>query len=334
MPEPPPTEPAASGATPAQGAAPSASAERVLREALDDLRSEIEARRPTPVLAPRPPDWAELYDRARRWVQVLSMSERSGEVDDFGLDEASLRRARPLLDFLFERWWRVEVSGLDALEGDGPRLFVANRSGLLPWDGMMIAHTVARRSASAERPRFMVADWLVTLPFVQPTLARLGGVRACRENAQRLLRSGRSVVAFPEGAKGATKVFRERYRVQRFGRGGVIRTALEMRVPVVPVAVVGAEEVHPVLFRIEAAARAVGLPFLPVTPTFPALGPLGAVPLPSKWSIRFGEAVATAELPPRAADDDLLVWRMTEELRQRIQAMVDAGLEARASVWG
>ena len=147
--------------------------------------------------------------------------------------------------------------------------------------------------------RFLVADWLATLPFAQPWITRLGGVRACRENAERLLRTGRSVIAFPEGAKGAAKVFRQRYRVQRFGRGGVVRTALALGAPLVPVAVVGAEEAHPVLFKMETAARAVGLPFIPVTPTFPALGPLGVVPLPSKWSIAFGAPIETAELGSR-----------------------------------
>jgi 1-acyl-sn-glycerol-3-phosphate acyltransferase len=198
----------------------------------------------------------------------------------------------------------------------------------------MIAHSVSRHAPEAELPRFLVADWLMTLPFVQPFLARLGGVRACRENAERLLRGGRSVVAFPEGQKGAAKVFRERYRLQRFGRGGVVRVAIEMRCPLVPVAVVGAEEAHPVLFKMETAARMSGLPFLPVTPTFPLLGPLGLLPLPSKWSIHFGEPVPTEHLGVEAAEDELLVSRMTEELRAEIQREVNAGLKRRPSVWG
>jgi 1-acyl-sn-glycerol-3-phosphate acyltransferase len=172
------------------------------------------------------------------------------------------------------------------------------------------------------------------LPFAAPAITRLGGVRACRENAARLLRTKRSVVAFPEGAKGAAKVFRHRYRVQRFGRGGVVRTALSMGVPLIPVAVVGAEEAHPVLFKVEALARSVGLPFLPVTPTFPALGPLGLLPLPSKWSITFGAPVDTAGLGAEAARDETLVWRMTESLRDSIQTMLDAGVRRRPSVWG
>ena len=171
----------------------------------------------------------------------------------------------------------------------------------------MLAHGIERSHPSGERPRFLVADWLITLPFVQPYLARLGGVRACRENAERLLESKRFVIAFPEGVKGAAKVFRERYRLKRFGRGGVLRVAIESGVPLVPVGIVGAEEAHPILFKWTTPARAVGLPFLPVTPTFPLLGPLGFLPLPTKWVIRIGEPIALGHLGPgrrrrRAAD--------------------------------
>ena len=173
----------------------------------------------------------------------------------------------------------------------------------------------------------------MTAPFVQATLARLGGVRACRENAARLLGAGHFVVVFPEGVKGAAKVFRERYQLKRFGRGGVIRVALETGAPLVPVGIVGAEEAHPILFKWQTPARAVGLPFLPVTPTFPWLGPLGALPLPSKWVIRIGSPVSFSELAPDAASDELLLSRLTEELRSEIQALVRTGLDARESVW-
>ena len=179
-----------------------------------------------------------------------------------------------------------------------------------------------------------MADWLITLPFVQPYLARLGGVRACRENAERLLEAGRFVIAFPEGVKGAAKVFRERYRLKRFGRGGVVRVALESGVPLLPVGVVGAEEAHPILFKWHTPARALGLPFLPVTPTFPLLGPLGVLPLPSKWVIRIGKPLALDHLEPDAASDELLVSRLTEELRSQIQSLVEIGLSDRESTWG
>jgi 1-acyl-sn-glycerol-3-phosphate acyltransferase len=252
-------------------------------------------------------------------------------VDEFGLDPAAVERARTLVEWLCDRWWRVEVRGLELLPRDEPVLLVANHSGLLPYDGLVLAHLIER--ATGRRPRFLVADWLVTLPFAQPWLARVGGVRACRENAQRLLRAGHSVIAFPEGAKGAAKVFADRYRVQRFGRGGVVRVALEEGVPLVPVSVVGAEEAHPILFKLRTAARMVGLPFVPVTPTFPWLGPAGLLPLPSKWRVRIGAPTATRSLGPETADDEIQISRMTEELRARIQAMVDEDRRARAGVF-
>lgn len=305
-----------------------------VRRALADLRREIDAR----FRAGRPGrdagrDWLALFDELRRRLSTLGMVERSGEVDEFGMDEIAVRRAEPLLDFLLDRWWRADVDGLGNLPVSGPCLLVANHAGLLPWDGLAISHVVARWHPGGVRPRFLVADWLITLPFAQSTLARLGGVRACRENAERLLRGGQFVIAFPEGQKGAAKVFRERYRLQRFGRGGAVRMALETGVPLVPVGVVGAEEVHPVLFKVRLLGGSLRRAFLPVTPTFPWLGPLGALPLPSKWVIRFGEPLAIQRLAPDDARDELLVSRLTQELRDAIQRLVDEGLRSRPTVF-
>ncbi|MDH5306629.1 MAG: acyltransferase family protein, partial [Myxococcales bacterium] len=307
--------------------APSGGEVDALRRALDDLRDEIRqrfgaARREAISRqdAPRRSGWEVLLEALQRRIGRLGMTERSGEVDEFGMDEIALRRARPILDFLFEHYWRVDLAGLEQLPEQGPCLIVANRSGLLPYDGLLLSHAIEQRHPSGVRPRFFVADWLMTAPFAQPTLARLGGVRACRENAARLLAAGHFVIVFPEGAKGAAKVFRERYHLQRFGRGGAIRVALETGAPLVPVGIVGAEEVHPVLFKWHAPARALGLPFLPVTPTFPLLGPLGVVPLPSKWVIRIGRPISFAGVASGAATDELLLSRLNEELRGKIQA--------------
>jgi 1-acyl-sn-glycerol-3-phosphate acyltransferase len=306
--------------------------------ALASLRDELRRRlSPTPDVRAEegaPFDWVALGEDLRRRFGQLGMRERSGEVDDFGLDPETIRSARPLFSLLRKRWWRIEVVGLEHVPDDRPVLFVANHSGLLPWDGLALAETIEEAHGAARRPRFLIADWLITLPFVQPALARLGGVRACRENAERLLESGRSVVAFPEGVKGAAKTFRDRYRLQRFGRGGAVRLALAAGVPIVPVAIVGAEETHPILFKVETPARLLGLPFLPVTPTFPWFGPLGALPLPSKWVISFGEPLAAAGPGGAQANDDLLVARLTEELRAEVQRLVKAALGIRQGVFG
>ena len=277
-------------------------------------------------------DLVRLYEELRRRVAVPLSGDISAEVDEFGLDRSYLDSARGLLDFLYDRWWRVVVSGVDNVPLDGRVLFVANRSGVLPYDGLMIAHAVEREHASGERPRFLTADWLWTLPFSQPLLARVGGVRACPENAERLLASGQRVVAFPEGQKGALKPFRERYRLQRFGRGGFVSLAVRLRAALVPVSVVGAEEVHPILYRPRLMRRLIGAP-LTVTPTFPLLGPLGLIPLPSQWRIRFGEARSFEQIDPSRADDPLFVNRTCEEVRGTIQALLDQEVRERRSVW-
>ncbi len=306
-----------------------------LRLALEDLRSEIRAQLPESRRASsgaNDVDWLGLFEELRQRLATLGMKERFAAVDEFGMDVQALARSRSILDFLLDRYWRVEVVGVSQLPRPGPCLMVANRSGLLPYDGLMLSHIVERFGPYAERPRFMVADWFITLPFAQPYLARLGGVRACRENADRLLRKGVSVVAFPEGVKGAAKTFRERYQLKRFGRGGVVRAAIENGVPLVPVGIVGAEEAHPVLFKSHLPARMLGLPFIPVTPTFPLLGPLGLLPLPTKWIVSIGEPICL-EPPGDDAHEELLISRLTEDLRLRIQSLVDEGLDRRPSVW-
>ena len=217
---------------------------------------------------------SEIFAWLRHSAGALGMRSRPSEIDDFGMDSAALSRAGRFLDFLADRYWRIETRRADALPA--PALFVANRGGLLPYDGLMLAHVLARKNPGQPRPRFLWTDGVESLPFVTPWLTRLGAVRAGRENAERLLRSGRSVIAFPEGASASQKSFADRYRLQSFGRGGIVRVALETGAPVVPVGIVGAEEVHPLIGRAPFAAAATGLPFLPVTPDVSPAGGRGA----------------------------------------------------------
>lgn len=274
----------------------------------------------------------ELYDGLRQRVSAVERNDISQRIDEFGLDEEYVERIRGLLDFLYERWWRVRVTGAAGIPDEGRVLFIANRSGVLPYDGLMIAHAVEREHRTGRRPRFLIADWLATLPFSQSRLARIGGVRACPENAARLLEAGRWVVAFPEGQKGALKPFYDRYRLQRFGRGGFVSLAARLRAAIVPVGVVGAEEVHPVLYVPPLSRTLLGVP-LPITPTFPLLGPLGLVPLPSQWRIRFGEPVRFDDVALDRSLDPLYVNGTRERIRSSVQALVDAELAERRSVW-
>ena len=317
---------------PKDGATGGAFEEDLLGKAIDDLRREIQERLDT-ARAPRPAlDAWSLYESLRRRMGLLGVSSRSVDIDEFGLDASAIMRAEPFLDFLLDRYWRVQLQGIEGLPR--PALFVANRAGLLPYDGLLLSHALARESPDTPRPRFLVSDGVESLPFVNPRLTRLGAVRAGRENALRLLRSGSCVIAFPEGIKGSQKSFSERYRLQSFGRGGVIRIALEAGVPLVPVGIVGGEEVHPLLGRAEGVERESGLPFVPITPTFPLLGLGGLVPLPVKWVMVFGQPLSLEAQGSEAARDELLVARLLARLRRRIESLIEEGLNARGTVLG
>lgn len=273
------------------------------------------------------------FDTYRRALGNLGMRDRRFEVDEFGLESDARDSVLPLVRFLFDRWWRVQVTGVENVPYEGPALIVGNHSGVLPWDGVMISHAIEHMHPAQRRARFLAEDWVATLPFVSSAIRRLGGVRGCRENAERLLRRGELVAVFPEGVKGVGKYFHERYRLQRFGRGGFIQISLRTGVPIIPVAVIGAEEIHPVLYKVNWLANALRAPFFPVSPTFPLLGPLGFVPLPSRWRIRFGEPISTEAYRPEDAGNDFLVNQLKEKVRGTIQTMIDEELTERRSVW-
>ena len=175
----------------------------------------------------------------------------------------------------------------------------------------------------------MVLDWAFALPFVSAFMRRCGGVPGSPHNAIRLLEQDRLVTVFPEGVKGTGKPFSERYRLQRFGRGGFVEMALRTGAPIVPVAIVGSEEIYPKLAESPTLARLLGAPFVPITPTFPWLGALGLIPLPSRWRIEFCEPIDLSEHPPDAADDRRLVFDVSEQVRETIQARLYANLVER-----
>ena len=277
-------------------------------------------------LAALPRDARDALDRA------LQRSGGDYDEDDWGFDEEFALGLRPFLDFLYDRWWRVEATGLENVPGAGRALLVANHAGILPWDGTMMSLAILR-SQARRYPRFLVLDWAFTLPFVSVVMRKVGGVVASPYNAARLLEGDELVAVFPEGAKGAGKDFSERYRLQRFGRGGFVELALRAGAPMIPVAVVGSEEIYPKLGESQLMARATGAPYFPLTPTFPWLGPLGAVPLPSKWRIEFGRPIPTDGYGPEAADDRALVFELSERVRDEIQRMVYENLVKRGSAF-
>ncbi|HEY6759333.1 MAG TPA: lysophospholipid acyltransferase family protein [Baekduia sp.] len=244
--------------------------------------------------------------------------------DEWGYDPTFAAAAEPLLSFLYDRWWRVTATGTEHVPRDGRALLVANHAGVLPWDATMMATALRRAGVDPEggRVRFLVLDWASRLPWISVSIRRAGGVPASPYNARRLLQQEHLVVAFPEGAKGVGKPWSERYRLQRFGRGGFVELALRTGAPIVPCAVVGSEEIYPKLGEIPGVARLLGAPYFPITPTFPLLGPLGAIPLPSRWRIAFGAPIDLGGLGPEAADDRSTVLEVAEDVRRRIQEMV------------
>ncbi|MCS6845085.1 MAG: acyltransferase family protein [Caldilineales bacterium] len=255
------------------------------------------------------------------------------ELDDFGLDMAFLNAVLPLGKYLYRYYWRVETTGLEHVPKEGPALLVSNHSGVLPFDGAMIAVATLTEMQPPRLARTLVADWFPTLPFLSILLQRTGQVQASPLNALRLLRQGELVVVFPEGYKGVGKLYRDRYQLARFGRGGFIRIAVAAGVPIVPVAVVGAEEIYPMIGRSHLLARLFGFPYFPITPTFPWLGPLGVIPLPTKWSIDFGAPIHIEQAGQRAAANPVVVNRLAEQVRSAIQQMLLDRLARRRSVF-
>jgi len=268
----------------------------------------------------------------RRWGQT-AIRDRSEEVDDFGLDPEYARRWQPVWDLLYDRWWRVEVEGIENVPTTGRVALVANHSGAIPLDGIMLATALRKEHPGARPLRWLAEDFIFHFPFAGAYLNRLGAVRACQENAERLLRKDACLALFPEGVKGIAKPFRERYQLQRFGRGGHIKLAIRTGTPIIPVTIVGAEETYPMLFQSGRLSKMLGLPFVPITPTFPLLGPLGLAGLPARWKIVFGEPMAMDAYRPEQSEDIVLVNRLNEKLRETIQGTLDRLLRARQSVF-
>ena len=253
-------------------------------------------------------------------------------VDEFGFDpEFTTKIFLPLLRRLADSWFRVEVRGAENLPPDGSALLVSNHAGTLPIDGMIL-HTVVYDEIG-RHVRMLGADLLFKTPYSHDLARKTGSTLACQEDAERLLASNQLVAVFPEGFKGLGKPYADRYKLQRFGRGGFVSAALRAQVPIIPIAIVGSEEIFPLIARAPGLARVLGLPYFPITPLFPWLGPLGMIPLPSRWIIQFGEAITTDELGPGAADDPMIVFNITDQVRETIQQTLYALLMQRRSAF-
>ena len=210
---------------------------------------------------------------------------------------------------------------------EGAALLVSNHAGGgIPFDGAMTKLAIFREKQNPRHSRMLVLDWLMGLPWAADFAKRTGQALACSENAVDLLRRGELVGVFPEGAKGMAKPFSQRYNLERFGRGGFVRIALQTGAPIIPVAVVGSEETYPKIGSVPFLNKLIGAPFIPITLTFPWLGLLGLLPLPSKWHIEFCDPIDVSQYGPDAADDRALVLQLSEQVRSTIQQRLRANL--------
>jgi 1-acyl-sn-glycerol-3-phosphate acyltransferase len=256
------------------------------------------------------------------------------EIDDFGFDaeltdRVILAPVRPL----YERWFRVETRGIENVPSEGGALVVANHSGTIALDAVMTQIALHDHHPEHRNLRMLGADLVFQAPFMGEIARKSGHTLATNADAERLLSTGEVVGVWPEGFKGIGKPYSERYKLQRFGRGGFVATALRTKTPIVPCAIIGAEEIYPIIGNAKTLARLFNLPYFPITPTFPWLGPLGLVPLPSKWIIEFCEPIPTDHYPDGAADDPMLVFNITDQVRETIQQSLYRLLVQRRSIF-
>jgi 1-acyl-sn-glycerol-3-phosphate acyltransferase len=280
---------------------------------------------------PQPPEEVDLRDLR----ELVPAAEPGRQVDDWGRSERVFDAIEPLLDFYYNHWFRVEVEGIDHVPDTGGALLVSNHSGALPPDAPMIMQAL-RNEHRRSRPVYMLGEhWFKGYPGVSMLVGKIGLVPAHPANAQRLLRDeGRLVLVFPEGQKGSRKLFWQRYRLRRFGRGGFVRTAMRAGVPIVPIAVLGAEEAMPIFAHVPLLERVTGLLYFPINHAFPHFGLAAALMyLPAKFRIRFLEPVDLGRYEPDDAEDVALVQSLTEQIRGRIQAELDELQAARQSIW-
>ena len=283
-------------------------------------------------------DFAALFEKVTAFLEekmavIARRVDGNYEVDKWGRDLELVSEMEPFFRFMYEKYWRVTTSGLENIPADGSALLVANHSGVLPWDGAMVITAVATEHPHPRLIRALHLTRATEIPIVGLGLSRLGQVQALPENAERLLKEGELVLVFPEGVKGVGKPFSERYRLARFGRGGFVRVAIRAGVPIVPVSIVGAEEIYPNLANMKMLASMFNLPYLPATPTFPWLGPLGVIPLPTKWTIRFHKPIQVTDINHRPAEEPLLVSKISNQVRDTIQTSLYDILKKRKTIF-
>jgi len=255
------------------------------------------------------------------------------DTDEWGLDLEFVDAMRPFFTFLYRTYWRVQTTGLENVPIEGRALLVSNHSGQLPWDGVMVGTAILVEHPAQRLVRSLYAALLARMPFAATMLVRLGQALATVDNGTRLLEQDELVVVYPEGYKGLGKTFKDRYKLARFGRGGFVEMALNTQAPIIPVSVVGAEETYITLAKLPTLSKFTGIPYLPISLTFPWLGLLGFVPLPTKWYIDFGRPIPMDSYGPDAASNLVLVSQLSDQVRNTVQEMVYSRLAQRRSIF-
>lgn len=255
------------------------------------------------------------------------------ETDEWGFDREYFDAVRPFFEFMYKKYWRVEMSGLDHIPETTRAMLVSNHSGQLPWDGAMLGTGIWLEHPQQRLMRALYATWFPTLPIISDFLAKCGEVLATDDNGIRLLEQDQLVAVFPEGYKGVGKLYKDRYKLARFGRGGFVKMALKTHAPIIPVAVVGAEETYISLAKSDLMAKLTGFPYFPISPTWPWLGLAGFIPLPTKWFIDIGEPISTAEYDAGDNNNLMLVSQLTDRVRNVVQDMTYTRLSKRRSVF-
>ena len=305
------------------------------------MSEEHRSRLAGPIDAPTEDDDAEagLPERrpAERMRDLLPAIEPERRLNDWGRSERiEGLMDRTLVEFFYRYWFRAEVEGIDNVPSQAGALLVSNHAGALPPDAAMIAKAIRDEHPSPRPVYITVEHFFKGYPGFSMLIPKIGCVAAHPANVHRLLYDERQLVAvFPEGRKGTEKLYRDRYRLRRFGRGGFVEAAMRAEAQLVPTCVVGAEEAMPVFSQVDILRRLTGLLYFPITPTFPWLGPFGMLAyLPAKFRIRFLEPIDTLELGgAEAAEDKALVQTLAQEIRAQIQENLYDMLAKRKSVW-
>ncbi|MFO0581120.1 MAG: lysophospholipid acyltransferase family protein [Anaeromyxobacter sp.] len=338
-PEAPPAPPPRPPPPPAHAAAGLAEVERKVAHALDGMERRLEGLAGRAGLPEAGRDLREAADRLlprigdalSSLVDLARLLEPPARLDRHGMDPDFAQRAEPLLELLYRVFWRTAVRGAERVPSTGPVIVVANHGGAVPWDALVLRRALFLDHPARRDLRPLLDDREADASPFGPLAIRLGAVRAAPEPAERILKAGGMLGVFPEGSAVQRRPWRDRYRIQHFGRGGFAKLALRTGATIVPCAIVGSEEASPPMARSGWLAEKLGVPVLSLTPSLP-VGPAGLVPLPSRWTLDFGEPVA-AEGGPAAAEDAGRVAALTDAVRTTLQAMLDEAVKARGSVF-